>query len=43
MHTDQAVKFTKKEIEGEGTLWKKGNTSCHERDDLGDEGVQRKR
>ena len=32
---------TRKEIEHNGTQWKAGNTSCHERNDLGDKDVQR--
>ena len=43
MYTDQAVKFTKKEREGEGILWKVRNMNHHERDNLGDESIQRKR
>ena len=32
----------KEEIEGERMVWNAGNTSCHERDCLGDKSVQGK-
>ena len=33
---------SKEEIEGERIVWNAGNTSCHERDGLGDKDIQGK-
>ena len=38
MHRPSCV-VSRKEIEGEGILWKAGNTSHHERGSLGDKDV----